>query len=123
MMERDDEVCLCFHVTRRKIENYILRTRPQRASQLSDCFGAGTGCGWCRPFLKRLWQRAQPDHHVSEDCLRDSAEHFDQTAAAIPGTIPTTHDPTDSPSEAALELFSAAEYARQRAEYRKKKDV
>ena len=58
-MEPDDELCLCFHVTRRKVENYVRLERPQRASQLSDCHGAGTGCGWCRPFLKKIWQQCQ----------------------------------------------------------------
>ncbi len=70
-MELDDELCLCFHVTRREIENYIQRTKPQRPSQLSECFGAGTGCGWCRPFLYRLWQRAQPSAESSD---RDAIE-------------------------------------------------
>lgn len=58
-MQPDDEVCLCFHVTRRKLENWIRLERPQVAAQLSECFGAGTGCGWCRPFLKRLFAAAQ----------------------------------------------------------------
>jgi len=26
---------------------------------MSDCLGAGSGCGWCIPFLKRIW--ADPD--------------------------------------------------------------
>ncbi len=55
-MDADDELCLCFHVTRRKVENFIRLERPQRAGQLAECFGAGTGCGWCRPFLKRLFE-------------------------------------------------------------------
>lgn len=59
MMQPDDELCLCFHVTRRKLENWIRLERPVRPAQLSECFGAGTGCGWCRPFLKRLFQAAQ----------------------------------------------------------------
>jgi NAD(P)H-nitrite reductase large subunit len=57
-MDPDDELCLCFHVTRRKVENYIRVERPQRLAQLADCYGAGTGCGWCRPFLKRLFEAA-----------------------------------------------------------------
>lgn len=57
-MGPDDEICLCFHVTRRKVENFLRIERPRRAGQLSECFGAGTGCGWCRPFLKRLFDRA-----------------------------------------------------------------
>ncbi|MHB8899709.1 MAG: (2Fe-2S)-binding protein [Thermoguttaceae bacterium] len=57
-MQPHDEVCLCFHVTRKKVENFIRLHRPRRAAQLSDCFGAGTGCGWCRPVLQRLFDAA-----------------------------------------------------------------
>lgn len=57
-MERDEEVCLCFHVTRGKLLSYLRVERPRRASQLSECFGAGTGCGWCRPFLRQLFAQA-----------------------------------------------------------------
>lgn len=53
-MNPDDPVCLCFHVTRRKVVRFIRVEKPRRASQLSECFGAGTGCGWCRPYLQRL---------------------------------------------------------------------
>lgn len=56
-MELDDEVCLCFHVTKRKLLAYlrINRSRMRRPSQLSECGGAGTGCGWCVGYLKRLF--------------------------------------------------------------------
>ncbi len=57
-MELDDKVCYCFHVTRRKLENFVRRERPKVPSQLSQCGGAGTGCGWCIPFLKQLFQAA-----------------------------------------------------------------
>jgi NAD(P)H-nitrite reductase large subunit len=56
-VELDDEVCLCFHVTKRKLVNYLRIERPKRVAQLSDCFGAGTGCGWCRGYLKRLFDQ------------------------------------------------------------------
>lgn len=59
----DDEVCLCFHVSQRKIRNYLKRESPRVASQISECLGAGTGCGWCRPFLKQLhrqWEAGDP---------------------------------------------------------------
>jgi hypothetical protein len=26
---------------------------------MSECLGAGSGCGWCVPFLERIW--ADPD--------------------------------------------------------------
>jgi bacterioferritin-associated ferredoxin len=58
-MNSDDELCLCFHVTRRKVENFIRVERPKRVGQLAECYGAGTGCGWCRPFLKRLFETAE----------------------------------------------------------------
>ncbi|MBJ45067.1 MAG: (2Fe-2S)-binding protein [Planctomycetaceae bacterium] len=58
-MELDDDLCLCFHVTRRKVENFLRVERPKRVAQLSECGGAGTGCGWCRPFLEKLFERSQ----------------------------------------------------------------
>jgi len=68
MMGPDDELCLCFHVTRRKVENYIRVEKPRRVGQLSECFGAGTGCGWCRPFLRRLFEAAD---HIQQAELLD----------------------------------------------------
>ena len=60
-MKDDDELCLCFHVTRRKVIQFIRAEKPSVASQLSECYGAGTGCGWCRPFLQRLLTESDPD--------------------------------------------------------------
>src|SRR5271165_6756899 len=57
-MELDAQVCYCFHVSRRKLLNFLRRERPRVPSQLSECGGAGTGCGWCIPFLKQLHQQA-----------------------------------------------------------------
>lgn len=57
-MELDDEICLCFHVTKRKILNFIRVRKPRKAAQLSECFGAGTGCGWCRKLLVRYFEQA-----------------------------------------------------------------
>ena len=59
-MNDDDELCLCFHVTKRKVVQYIRAERPRVASELSQCYGAGTGCGWCRPFLTRLLEESDP---------------------------------------------------------------
>ena len=56
-MDPDSPICLCFNVSRRKIIRFIKVEKPRRASQLSECFGAGTGCGWCRPILERLNQQ------------------------------------------------------------------
>jgi len=60
-MKDDDELCLCFHVTRRKVVQFIRVNQPKYTSQLSECYGAGTGCGWCRPFLKRLMEQTDPE--------------------------------------------------------------
>ena len=57
-MQLDDELCLCFHVTKRKVVNFLRVEKPRRAGQLSECFGAGTGCGWCRTYLQRLFDEA-----------------------------------------------------------------
>ena len=53
-MKPDDEVCLCFHVSLRKIRTYLSRENPPVASLISECLSAGTGCMWCVPFLKHL---------------------------------------------------------------------
>jgi NAD(P)H-nitrite reductase large subunit len=57
-MDLDHKVCYCFHVTKRKLLNFLRVERPRVASQLSQCGGAGTGCGWCISFLKQLHQQA-----------------------------------------------------------------
>jgi NAD(P)H-nitrite reductase large subunit len=80
MMEPDDELCLCFHVTRRKVENWIRLQKPKRAGQLSECFGAGTGCGWCRPFLHRLFDQAQSESGANE-ALPSAEEYAKQRAS------------------------------------------
>jgi bacterioferritin-associated ferredoxin len=58
-MKPDDELCLCFHVTQRKVANFLRLERPQRVGQLAECFGAGTGCGWCRPYLKKMFEASR----------------------------------------------------------------
>jgi len=54
-MESHDTVCFCFHVSKRKILDYLRQHPLKRASQLSECGGAGTGCGWCVPYLERYF--------------------------------------------------------------------
>lgn len=74
-MNPDDELCLCFHVTKRKVQNFCRIEKPRRASQLSECGGAGTGCGWCRPFLERIFenqQKAEGDELPSAEEYRAS---------------------------------------------------
>jgi bacterioferritin-associated ferredoxin len=70
-MDPDDEVCLCFHVSLRKIRAYLEREDPPVASLISECLSAGTGCQWCVPFLKHLHAQHKkgetPDLRVSPE--------------------------------------------------------
>ena len=90
-MKPDDPICLCFHVTRRKVENFIRVEKPRRASQLSECFGAGTGCGWCRPYLERVLE--------AENSKIKTIEQLSNSEVS------------------ALDQISTADYARQRSQY------
>lgn len=56
-MNLDDKICYCFHVSRRKLVNWVRHNAPKVPSQLSMCGGAGTGCGWCVPFLKQIFRQ------------------------------------------------------------------
>ncbi len=58
-MGPDDKICYCYHVPYRKLWHYVRQNRLQRPSQMSECLGAGTGCGWCIPILKRIFAAAQ----------------------------------------------------------------
>ena len=82
-MEQDDEVCLCFHVSLRKIRGYMEREQPPVASLISECLGAGTGCGWCVPFLKYLHglheRGAVPDLRISPEAYMASRVHYRAT--------------------------------------------
>lgn len=53
-MQPDDDLCLCFHVSWRKVINFIRIHKIRLPSRVSECQGAGTGCGWCRIFIERL---------------------------------------------------------------------
>ncbi len=79
-MDLDQEVCLCFHVTRRKIESYIRHEKPIRASQLAECYGAGTGCKWCVRYLKAIFEARSDDSSKSESgeqaTILPSAEQY-----------------------------------------------
>lgn len=55
-MHPEDKICYCYGVSMRKLVNFARRTRPTRPSRMSECLGAGTGCGWCIPFLIKIAQ-------------------------------------------------------------------
>jgi bacterioferritin-associated ferredoxin len=70
-MDQDAKVCYCFHVTRRKLVSFLRVEKPRVASELSACGGAGTGCGWCVPYLRQLF-----DAQTSADLDAISAEEY-----------------------------------------------
>ena len=74
-MKPDDKLCYCFHVTQRKVINFIRVHRPSVPSQISECGGAGTGCGWCVPFLRKLFDAAQSEGDMA---ITMSAEDYAQ---------------------------------------------
>jgi NAD(P)H-nitrite reductase large subunit len=71
-MNLDDKVCYCFHVSRRKLVNWTRRNLPQVPSQLSECGGAGTGCGWCIPFLKQIFRQETAATAMAEETELDA---------------------------------------------------
>lgn len=57
-MKATDKICYCYDVVLHKLWYFARRRKPRRASQMSECLGAGTGCGWCIPSLKRIHEEA-----------------------------------------------------------------
>jgi NAD(P)H-nitrite reductase large subunit len=98
-VELDDTICYCFHISKRKIVNYLRINQPRVASQLSNCGGAGTGCGWCVPYLKQYFREICEQHTTDADTLTPS-QYASQRAAYIragkgkpaPGAIPLPDD-------------------------------
>lgn len=86
----DDELCLCFHISKRKVVNFVRITKPHVASQISQCGGAGTGCGWCRPFLKRIFEATQSGNDdplpASESYTKNRAKYIDSGKGRPPET-------------------------------------
>lgn len=97
-MQLDDEVCLCFHVTKRKLQNFLRIERPRRAAQLSECFGAGTGCGWCRRYLEKMFAAARAGAAAPADDpeAADYAKGRSSYIKAGGGTPPPGATPIDA---------------------------
>ncbi len=94
-MDLDDEICLCFHVSKRKIVNFLRVEQPRRVSQVSECFGAGTGCGWCRATLQRYFDELRasgelrPDDVSREDYARGRSQYVREgRGTPPPGATP-----------------------------------
>lgn len=80
-MQADDDLCLCFHVSWRKVMNYIRVHRIRVPSQLAECQSAGTGCGWCRKAMRRL-----------VDKFQNGAPEADELQAWLDETYPSSQD-------------------------------
>jgi NAD(P)H-nitrite reductase large subunit len=99
-MELDDKVCLCFRISKRKLINFTRRELPKVASQLSQCGGAGTGCGWCIPFLKKLFQQetagiAESETLTAEEYAKRRAEYVRAGKGTPPaGATPLPEEPS-----------------------------
>ncbi len=74
-MNPDDHVCLCFRVSQRKLVNYLKREQPSVPSLLSECLGAGTGCQWCVPFLKKLHGQWEAGAEIGLDVSPENYAH------------------------------------------------
>jgi NAD(P)H-nitrite reductase large subunit len=98
-MDLDDELCLCFHVTKRKVLSYLRIEKPQRAAQLSDCQGAGTGCGWCRPYLQRLFELHQQGEQADLPAASEYAAGRSRYVRNGGGTPPPGATPIDERRE------------------------
>ena len=86
-MKPDDHVCLCFRVSLRKLRTYLKCEKPKVPSQLCDCYGAGTGCQWCVPFLKKLhaqWEAGEePDLPASPEEYARRRAYYRETRRRV----------------------------------------
>jgi len=100
-MGPDDELCYCFHVSKRKVTNFLRIRKPRVASQMSECFGAGTGCGWCVPILKQMFagtaaggQGTDADQLSASEYARKRAEYIRSgKGKPAPGATPLPPEP------------------------------
>jgi bacterioferritin-associated ferredoxin len=90
-MDPDDHVCLCFHVSLRKIRTFLSVENPSVPSLISECLSAGTGCGWCVPFLKHLHAQHQrgetPDLRMSPQRYAEARLDFHDTGSRDEGVV------------------------------------
>ena len=64
-MDLDEEICHCHHVSLRKLLFFARRVKPKVPSQMSECLGAGTGCGKCVMKLHLIAEMyARPDEEI-----------------------------------------------------------
>ena len=80
-MNLNEELCICFHVPAHKVAKYIRLNDPPVASFCSDCYGAGTGCGWCIPFIEKMFEQikageTEPDLKLSGREYRERRKEY-----------------------------------------------
>lgn len=112
-MDPDDDICYCHHVSLRKLVNFARREQPRHPSQMSECLGAGTGCGWCIPYLAAIAER-RPE--VGDPLFAQSREEYAARrqsyivtraprrqfeSAPAPASIPPTAPASDDPAPGA----------------------
>jgi NAD(P)H-nitrite reductase large subunit len=77
-MNLDDQICYCFHVSRRKLVSWVRHNAPRVPSQLAMCGGAGTGCGWCIPFLNQIFRQGQAAGGCGASCQATPDDALDE---------------------------------------------
>ena len=85
----EDDICICFKVPRPKVIRFIRRERPRVVSLISECLSAGTGCGWCIPFLEKLHEEVMAGQEPGapmghEEYLRRRKAYHARVAAGDP---------------------------------------
>ena len=104
-MKPDEKLCYCFHISQRKVVNFIRIHQPRVPSQISECGGAGTGCGWCVPFLKRLFDAARSQQSLeiegsAEDYAKSRSVYVTESGRRLPpGATPLVPMPEISPAQ------------------------
>lgn len=100
-MDLDDDICYCHHVTLRKLLNFARREQIRQPARMSECLGAGTGCGWCIPTLCRIAEAARDgrdpaiattpaEYAAARDAYRREKKprhRFEDSGAASDGTF------------------------------------
>lgn len=82
--ENEREVCICFHVPLHKLVKFYRLHHPAVPSLFSQCYSAGTGCGWCIPFLQKIYEQLKQGQPATikmskEEYLSRRKEYHRQT--------------------------------------------
>lgn len=85
---------MCYHVRLRKLITFHRLRNPRVASQLSQCYGAGTGCGWCIPFLQKIFEQLEAGETPR---MKMSAEEYRRRRSSYHETGEREFDPDDEP--------------------------